>query len=105
MTSAGYFEDLATTSGLEFAATYFREFGDDAPVLNSLGESCYEGVRLLTELTRRAGSTHVPTMMSVSEGLAYESPRGTVEVHDRHLRQRVFLAIADGLTWDVVQQL
>ena len=44
-------------------------------------------------------------MMSVSEGLAYESPRGTVEVHDRHLRQRVFLAIADGLTWDVVQQL
>jgi urea transport system substrate-binding protein len=105
MTSAGYFEDLATSSGLEFAATYFREFGDDAPVLNSLGESCYEGVRLLTELTRRAGSTHVPTMMSVSEGLAYESPRGTVEVHDRHLRQRVFLAIADGLTWDVVQQL
>ncbi|GAA4756133.1 substrate-binding domain-containing protein [Actinomycetospora chibensis] len=105
MTSAGYFEDLATSSGLEFAATYFREFGDEAPVLNSLGESCYEGVRLLTELTRRAGSTSVPTMMSVSEGLAYESPRGTVEVHDRHLRQRVFLALADGLTWDVVQQL
>ena len=101
MTSAGYFEDLATSSGLEFAATYFREFGVDAPVLNSLGE----GVRLLTELARRAGSTRVPAMMAVAEGLAYESPRGTVELHDRHLRQRVFLAVADGLTWDVVQQL
>lgn len=105
MTSAGYFEDLATSSGLEFAATYFREFGDDAPVLNSLGESCYEGVRLLTELMRRAGSADVPAMMSVADGLAYESPRGTVELRDRHLRQQVFLAVADGLSWDVVQQL
>ena len=60
MTSAGYFEDLATTSGLDFAAAYFRRFGPDAPVLNSLGESCYEGVRLLTELMRRARSVDVP---------------------------------------------
>ena len=44
-------------------------------------------------------------MTSVAEGLAYESPRGTVEVRDRHLRQRVFLAVADGLVWDVIQQL
>jgi len=105
MTSAGYFEDLATTSGLDFAAAYFRRFGPDAPVLNSLGESCYEGVRLLTELIRRAGSVEVGSMTSVSEGLAYESPRGTVEVCDRHLRQRVFLAVADGLFWDVIQEL
>ncbi|MCD2185864.1 substrate-binding domain-containing protein [Actinomycetospora soli] len=105
MTSAGYFEDLATSAGLDFAATYFREFGDDAPVLNSLGESCYEGVRLLTELMRRAGSTRVPALMSVADGLAYESPRGTVELRDRHLQQSVYLAVADGLSWDVVQQL
>jgi urea transport system substrate-binding protein len=105
MTSAGYFEDLATTAGLDFAATYFRRFGPDAPVLNSLGESCYEGVRLLTELMRRAGSTEVRPMTSVSEGLSYETPRGTVELRDRHLRQAVFLAVADGLQWDVIQQL
>ncbi len=105
MTSAGYFEDLATQAGLDFAATYFRRFGRDAPVLNSLGESCYEGVRLLTALMRRAGSVEVPPMTSVSEGLSYETPRGTVELRDRHLRQRVFLAAADGLTWDVIQQL
>ena len=41
----------------------------------------------------------------VAEGLAYESPRGTVEVHGRHLRQQVFLAVADGVAWNVVQQL
>lgn len=105
MTSAGYFEDLATTAGLDFAAAYARRFGPEAPVLNSLGESCYEGVRLLTALIRRAGSAEVAPMMAVSDGLSYESPRGTVEVRDRHLRQRVFLAAADGLTWDVIQQL
>lgn len=105
MTSAGYFEDLATTSCMDFAATYSRRFGPDAPVLNSLGESCYEGVRLLTELMRRARSVEVPSVTAVSEGLAYESPRGTVEVRNRHLRQRVFLAVADGLFWDVIQEL
>src|SRR6185295_5596231 len=50
----------------------------------------------LTALMRRAGSVEVPVMTSVSEGLSYESPRGTVELCDRHLRQRVFLAVADG---------
>lgn len=105
MTSAGFFDDLATTAGLDFAATYSRRFGPDAPVLNSLGESCYEGVRLLTELMRRAGSADVAPMTAVAEGLSYESPRGTVELRDRHLRQSVFLAAADGLVWDVLQQL
>jgi ABC-type branched-subunit amino acid transport system substrate-binding protein len=105
LTSAGYFEDLATTSCLDFAAAYFRRFGPDAPVLNSLGESCYEGVRLLTALMRRAHSAEVGSVTSVAEGLAYESPRGTVVVRDRHLRQRVFLAVADGLGWDVIQEL
>ena len=44
-------------------------------------------------------------MMSVSEGLSYETPRGTVELRDRHLRQAVFLAVADGVSWDVIQRL
>jgi ABC-type branched-subunit amino acid transport system substrate-binding protein len=105
MTSAGYFEDLPTASGLDFAAAYFRRFGPQAPVLNSLGESCYEGVRLLTELLRRAGEVDVPRIQATAEGLEYESPRGTVQVQDRHLKQRVFLAVADGLQWDVLQQL
>jgi hypothetical protein len=105
MTSAGYFEDLPTASGLDFASAYFHRFGPRAPVLNSLGESCYEGVRLLTELVRRAGALDVPRIQARAEGLEYESPRGTVQIRDRHLRQRVFLAAADGLQWDVLQQL
>jgi hypothetical protein len=74
-------------------------------VLNSLGESCYEGVRMLTELLRRAGAVDVPRIQAAAEGLEYETPRGTVQIQDRHLKQRVFLAAADGLRWDVLQQL
>jgi ABC-type branched-subunit amino acid transport system substrate-binding protein len=105
MTSAGYFEDLPTASGLDFAAAYGRRFGPKAPVLNSLGESCYEGVRMLTELLRRAGGVDVARIQATAEGLEYETPRGTVQIRDRHLEQRVFLAVADGLQWDVLQQL
>lgn len=103
--AAGYFEALPTGGSLDFGARYHRRFGQTAPVLNSLGESCYEGVRLLTELARRAGSLDVARMRAVSDGLGYDGPRGPVQLRDRHLEQRVFLAAADGLQFDVIHQL
>lgn len=103
--SAGYFETLPTAAGLDFTARYHQRFGAQAPTLNSLGESCYEGVRLLAELLRRAGDVDIRRIRAVSEGLGYDGPRGPVEMRDRHLMQRVFLAAADGLQFDVIQQL
>ncbi|MFI0351248.1 substrate-binding domain-containing protein [Actinomadura sp. 9N407] len=103
--AAGYFETLPTEDGLDFGARYHRRFGPQAPTLNSMGESCYEGLRLLTELLSRSGGLDVRRMNAVSEGLGYDGPRGPVEVRDRHLRQKVFLAAADGLQFDVLHQL
>ncbi len=103
--AAAFFEALKTPEGMDFGWRYEQRFGPTAPTVNSLGESCYEGVRLLTELLRRAGDVDVARIQATAEGLEYESPRGTVQVRDRHLKQRVFLAAADGLQWDVLQQL
>ncbi|RKS77144.1 amino acid/amide ABC transporter substrate-binding protein (HAAT family) [Actinomadura pelletieri DSM 43383] len=104
--AAGFFETLPTGDGLDFGARYHRRFGPQAPPLNSMGESCYEGVRLLAELFRRSGGEpDVRAMTAASEGLGYDGPRGPVEVRDRHLRQKVFLAAADGLEFDVLYQL
>jgi urea transport system substrate-binding protein len=103
--AAGYFESLATRDSLDFGGRYHRRFGPNAPVLNSLGESCYEGVRLLTELLHRAGSPDLSRMQRMSDGLGYDGPRGPVELRDRHLAQRVFLAAADGLHFDVIHRL
>lgn len=103
--SGGYFGTLPTAESMEFAARYHQRFGPQAPMLTGPGESCYEGVRLLTELLRRAGGPDVGKMRAVSEGLRYEGPRGPVEMRDRHLRQAVFLAVADGFEFDVIHQL
>jgi ABC-type branched-subunit amino acid transport system substrate-binding protein len=103
--AAAYFETLATPESLDFGWRYTRSFGPDAPTLNSVGESCYEGVLLLSELARRAGSLQVKKMTAAAESLSYGGPRGEVRMRDRHLDQRIYLAEADELQFDVVTQL
>jgi urea transport system substrate-binding protein len=103
--AAGYFETLVTPESLDFGWRYTQRFGLDAPTLNSVGESCYEGVLLLRALAERAGSLDVRRMIATAEALTYAGPRGEVHIHDRHLEQRVYLAEADDLHFDVVAQL
>jgi urea transport system substrate-binding protein len=103
--ASGYFEALATASGLDFSRRYAARFGVQAPVPGSLGESCYEGVTLLARLAESAGSLGSEELSAAAETLAYDSPRGTVRMAGNHLMQSVYLARADGLDLDVVAQL
>ena len=103
--AAGFFEALPTESSRQFLAEYTRRHGVLAPVPNSLGESCYEGLRLFAELCRRAGSTDVSAICAVAEATGYDGPRGPVQLTDRHLRQRIYVAHADGLDFEVLAQL
>jgi urea transport system substrate-binding protein len=103
--AAAYFETLATPESLDFGWRYTRRFGVDAPTLNSVGESCYEGIVLLEALARRAGSLDVRRMTAAAEALSYAGPRGEVQMRRRHLDQRVYLAEAHDLELDVVAQL
>jgi urea transport system substrate-binding protein len=103
--AAGYFEALPTPGSLDFGARFSRLFGVEAPVLNSLGESCYEGITLFAHLAGRAGSLDVAALEAVADQVSYEGPRGRVHVRDRHLQQQVYLARADGLDFDVVAAL
>jgi ABC-type branched-subunit amino acid transport system substrate-binding protein len=103
--SAGYFESLPTTDSLDFSARYVRRFGVDAPALNSLGESCYEGLLLLAQLAERAGGTDPARMTASAEALAYSGPRGDVRMRGNHLLQNVYLAHADGLEFEVLAEL
>lgn len=103
--AAGYFESLITTSSLDFGARFTRRFGVDAPALNSLGESCYEAVRLLAALLARAGTTEVGAVCAVADTVHYEGARGPVRLRHNHLEQPVYLARADGLEFDVIATL
>jgi urea transport system substrate-binding protein len=103
--AAAYFETLLTPESLDFGWRYSQRFGPDAPTLNSVGESCYEGILLLSALAERSGSLDVRRMAAAAESLSYSGPRGEVHMHARHLQQRVYLAEADRLQFDVVGQL
>lgn len=104
-TASGYFETLATADSLDFGLRYTRRFGANAPTLNSLGESCYEGLTLLSRLAERAGGLELPRMCAAADSLAYEGPRGSVRVQSNHLIQRIYLARANGLEFDVLASL
>ncbi|GAA4454492.1 substrate-binding domain-containing protein [Phytohabitans houttuyneae] len=103
--TAGFFAGLVTRENLDFHGRYAARFGVEAPPLGSLGESCYEGVRLLAALISRAGSLDVRAIGASAESVSYEGPRGRLWMRDRHLCQRIYLAEADALDLNVVAEL
>lgn len=101
--AAGYLAGLETNANLAFLDRYHGAFGKEAPVPNTIGESCYEGVRLYAELARRAKALDVETLGRASQGLSYVGARGRSRMLARHLHTDVYLAQADGLEFRVVQ--
>lgn len=104
--AAAYFDSLATPDALDLVGRYTARFGPTAPVLNSMGESCYEALRLLAAVTHKANSLDVRDLLATAESpVGYHGPRGSVHLMDRHLVQDVYLARADGTVFDVVTKL
>ncbi|MFI0470242.1 substrate-binding domain-containing protein [Saccharopolyspora sp. 5N102] len=103
--SAGYFRSLATADAMDLLGAYTRLHGPSAPPLNNAAESCYEGLRTLAKLARRAGSARMAEFNAAIDGTAYQGPRGTVEFRGHQAAQHVHLAVADGYDFDVITRL
>ena len=101
--SAGYFASIDTPAANAFAEAYAAAFGADAPVLNTLGESCYEGFKLLAALAKRAGSLSPAEMDAAADGTSYDGPRGRATMQDRHVSQDIYLAEAAGAEFRVIE--
>ena len=93
--SAGYFANLQTPAAKAFAEAYAKRFGAQAPALNGLAESAYEGFLLLEAMAKKAGSLDVAKLDPASEGATYKGPRGTVTMKSRHVVQDIFVADVD----------
>lgn len=104
-TACGFFESVVTAPALDFGARYVSRFGPNAPALNNIGESCYEGLMLLSSLAGAAHSLDVGTIRRAARSVSYRGPRGEVEVRGSHTHQPVFLARADGLEFGVIAEL
>ncbi|MEV6166846.1 substrate-binding domain-containing protein [Streptomyces sp. NPDC051954] len=103
--TAGYFASLANQDTLDFHGQYAGRYGVEAPTLGSLGESCYEGVLLLAALLKQAGTLDVSAIGAAADTVSYEGPRGLLHLRGGHVRQRIYLARADGLDFDVLTEL
>ncbi|MDE0112166.1 MAG: substrate-binding domain-containing protein [Albidovulum sp.] len=100
--SAGYFGSIETEAAATFAAEYAAAFGTDAPALNGLGQSAYEGLMLLAALANKAGSLNVQAMDAAAEGTAWSTPRGDNTLKGRHMAQTIYLADGTGGTFTII---
>ncbi|GAA2690249.1 substrate-binding domain-containing protein [Actinoplanes palleronii] len=103
--TAGFFANMITPENLEFHGRYAARFGPEAPPLGSLGESCYEGVLLLAALVEQTGELDVRAIGANAESVSYEGPRGLLRLRSRHVNQRIYLAEARGVDFDVLTEL
>lgn len=104
--AAAFFEELATAESTAFSRTYYQRFGALAPHLNAIGESCYEAVQFLARLSRTCGSLDLADVLTrLPEGHFYDSPRGLVRVDGNLVSQDVHLARAEGLRFEVQEQI
>lgn len=94
--SSGYFQSIDTPAAKDFAALYRNTFGEDAAALNSLGQSTFEGLMLLSAIANKAGSLDVAAMDSVAEGTSFASPRGAAMLAGGHVAQTIYLADGTG---------
>ena len=100
--SSGYFSSIQTDASVTFATDYFAAFGSDAPALNGLGQSAYEGLMLLAALANKAGSLDVSAMDAAAEGTTWSTPRGENTLIGRHMAQTIYLADASNGAFNVV---
>ena len=101
--SSGYFANITTPAAKAFAQAYSKKFGPQAPILNGLGQSTYEGCLMLEAIARKAGSLSVAKMEAAREGVSYSSPRGSVTIKSRHVEQDVYVADVDANGFRVVK--
>lgn len=103
--SAAYFRSLATASSLDLIGKYTDDQGAQGPALNNMAQSCYQGIYTLAHLAHQSGSMEVDHHDAAVDGLTFESPRGVIRFDGNQAIQRIYLAHADGLDFQVIGEL
>lgn len=103
--AAAYFDGLNTVESTELARAYYGRFGAWAPALNAIGESCYEAIWFLARAARACGSLDISAMGPLTSGAFYDGPRGLMRLDGNLVNQDVYLATAQGLEFEVLEQI
>ena len=103
LSSAAYFASLPYPENKDFVQRYRSRFGPHAPVLNSIGQSCYEGLMFLHRIVSAAGSMDVGALCRFADGLEMTGPRGRMRMVGRHFVKDMHLAEAEGVEFAIRQ--
>lgn len=103
--AAAYFSSLATAGAMDLMGSYVATYGPDAPPLNVMAESCYEGLLALEALIRQARSPAIADLLASAPDVGYDGPRGPMNLQDSQFDQQVYIAFADGYDFDILDRL
>jgi urea transport system substrate-binding protein len=103
--AAAYFDRMNTAGSSELAAAYHARYGPLAPALNAVGESCYEAIHFLGLVGKSCGGVDIGSVAGIAPGTFYDSPRGLVRLDGNLLNQDVYLAAANGLEFEIQEQI
>jgi len=104
-TSASYFSVLSTPENNAFKEKYHGLHGMNAPLLNSLGQSLYEGVHFLSSLLENTSTDSSGFLNAVPKPLNYRSARGATFLNNGQKKLPIYLARADGHAFSVVENI
>ncbi len=97
--ASSYFGNIPTEANAAFRESYYTLHGDSAPVLNTLGQSTYEGVHFLAGLMQRGA----PDWRGGSFDSASSMGRRSVRRGAGLGHAPVYLSRADGLQFEVIE--
>ena len=103
--ASSYFAALTTDANLAFRERYHAHFGSRAPTLNSLGQSTYEGVHFLAALFEQGLTERASWPRVGAVPIAYQSAREAVYAGNGATASPVYLAIADGHMFRIIDRL
>ena len=93
---SAYFGSVSSAANAGFKERYYSLHGDTAPLLNSLGQSTYEGLHYLAALLREFGDVWRERSTRDALPVFHESGRNYPKSSPRR-RPAIYLARADGL--------
>ncbi|MDE4142730.1 MULTISPECIES: substrate-binding domain-containing protein [Rhodobacterales] len=102
--ASSYFGSLPTDANLAFKEKYFNVHGDQAPVLNALGQSTYEGVHFLAGLMQGHATVWREHSVSPALPVIHRSGRKLSSLNTSE-RAPIYLARADDLRFEVIKEL
>lgn len=103
--SASYFSALNTPANANFREQYHSLHRDRAPVLNSIGQSTYEGFQFLASLLNNHGPDWRTAGRSESSPVVYKSARQSIYISNATNTAPIYLARANGLVFDEFENI